>query len=226
MRFRAVLFDAAETLFTTRGSVGEIYGGVARKYGSKASPEAIQAAFREHFRGAGPLSAGEQKQWWKNIVYAVFNDVGMIENFDRFFDEVYETFRDSQGWMLFPETLDVLHELKNRQLKLGIISNFDSRIYTVLESLHIRSFFDAVVLSSETGYSKPDRKIFEAAIQAIGLPPSEILFVGDSPKDDVEAGIQAGLTSVLIDRMGRHADQKNLQRISSLTEVLKLAVHG
>ena len=45
MTFRAVLFDAAETLFTTRGSVGEIYGSVARKYGSQASSEEIQDAF-------------------------------------------------------------------------------------------------------------------------------------------------------------------------------------
>jgi putative hydrolase of the HAD superfamily len=222
LKFRAVLFDAAETLFTTRGSVGEIYGSVARKYGSNVPPEVIQASFREHFKGAGPLSPEEQKQWWKNIVYAVFNDVGMIENFDPFFDEVYETFRDSQGWILFPETLDVLKELKSRQLKLGVISNFDSRIYTVMESLHIRHFFDAVVLSSETGFSKPDREIFEAAKNAIGLPASDILFVGDSLEDDVKAGTLAGLTSVLLDRAGCHAGQTHLHRISSLAEILKL----
>src|SRR5262245_23458173 len=56
MKFRAVLFDAAETLFSTRGSVGEIYAGVARQFGSQAEPDGIQAAFARHFRGAGPLS--------------------------------------------------------------------------------------------------------------------------------------------------------------------------
>lgn len=222
MKFRAVLFDAAETLFTTRGSVGQIYRSVARKYGSAVSIEAIEASFREHFKGAGPLSPEDQKRWWKDIVYRVFNDVGMVEDFDHFFDEVYETFRDSQGWVLFPETLEVLQELKNRGLKLGVISNFDNRIYNVMESLHIRHFFDVVVLSSETGYSKPDPEIFEAAIDAIGFPASDILLVGDSVDDDVKAGIRAGLTSILIDRTGRYADQKQLQRISSLRDVLKL----
>src|SRR5215831_3771411 len=124
MNFRAVLFDAAETLFTTRGTVGEIYGSVARKYGSKASPEVIQEAFLRHFQGAGPLSDEDQKRWWKDIVRRVFTDVGMFENFDRFFDEVYEKFRSSQGWTLFPETLEVLEELKALRLKLGVISNF------------------------------------------------------------------------------------------------------
>lgn len=222
MSFQAVLFDAAETLFTTRGSVGEIYGSVAQKYGSKVPPEVIQAAFREHFRGAGPLAPEAERQWWKDIVFAVFNDVGMVENFDHFFDEVYETFRDSQGWILFPETVEVLQELKKRQLKLGVISNFDTRIYSVMESLRIRHFFDSVILSSETGFSKPDIEIFEAAIDDIRVPAKAILFVGDSLEDDVEAGIKAGLTSVLIDRTGRHADQTHLRRISSLREILQL----
>src|SRR5205807_10028002 len=101
MTFRAVLFDAAETLFTTRGSVGEIYAGVARKYGSQSSPQQIQSAFLQSFRGAGPLTAADQKSWWHDVVHRVFQQVGMFDNFERFFNEVYDRFRDSQGWVLF-----------------------------------------------------------------------------------------------------------------------------
>src|SRR5437867_1284881 len=124
MKFRAVLFDAAETLFTTGGSVGEIYARIARLHGSQAEAEASQAAFARHFRGAGPVSVQEEKRWWKDIVHRVFSEVGMVDNFDVFFDQVYDTFRHSQGWMLFPETLEVLEQLKALGLKLGIISNF------------------------------------------------------------------------------------------------------
>src|SRR6185295_12511768 len=85
MKFRAVLFDAAETLFTTRGSVGEIYGSVARRYGSQAPADVIQAAFAREFRGAGPLSVQDQARWWKDIVHRVFKSVGMVEDFDGFF---------------------------------------------------------------------------------------------------------------------------------------------
>jgi len=220
MTFRAVLFDAAETLFTTRGSVGEIYASVARKYGSQASTEHIQAAFLKNFQGAGPLTAASQKRWWRDIVYRVFTDVGMVENFEEFFNEVYDRFRDSQGWVLFPETLSVLEQLRERRLKLGIISNFDSRIYSVMESLGIRHFFDAIVLSSETGYCKPDPQIFAAAASAIGVPPSEALFIGDNPEDDVEAAIRAGFSALLIDRRGRYKEIQHLQRISSLKQVI------
>lgn len=219
MKFRAVLFDAAETLFTTRGSVGEIYASIARQYGSTADPDLIQAAFRRHFQGAGPLSIDDEKQFWKDVVYRVFNEVGMVEDFDTFFDRVYEKFRGSQGWMLFPETLDTLKQLQGFGIKLGIISNFDSRIYSVLDSLNIRGFFDAVIISSEAGYAKPSREIFDAAVKTLTVPPAEILMVGDSPEDDIGPAIRSGMQALLIDRRNRHTSS-SLRRIASLTEVV------
>ena len=224
MKFRAVLFDAAETLFTTRGSVGEIYGSIAHQYGSEASAAAIQAAFVRQFRGAGPLSIQDQKRWWKDVLYRVFSEVGMVNNFDRFFDQVYDRFRDSEGWVLFPETVEVLAELKRRKLKVGVISNFDDRAYSVMRSLNILHFFDAVTLSSETGYCKPNREIFDAAVQALAMPPSEILLVGDSLHDDVEAAIRAGLSAILIDRRDRHPSVSHVPRIASLKQVLDFSV--
>lgn len=221
-KFRAVLFDAAETLFTTRGSVGEIYGSIARQYGSTAPAEAIQAAFARQFRGAGPLSIEDQKRWWKDVVRRVFSEVGMVDNFDRFFDQVYDRFRGSEGWVLFPETIETLTELKGFGFKLGVISNFDSRIYSVMQSLDILRFFDTVTLSSETGYCKPDREIFEAAVRALGVPVSEVLLVGDSLHDDIEAGIAAGLYAILIDRGRRHREITHHPKIFSLREVMPL----
>ena len=222
MKFRAVLFDAAETLFTTRGTVGEIYAGVARRYGSIASPQEVHTAFLRHFRGSGPTAPEEQKTWWKDAVHRVFSDVGMVDQFDRFFDEVYNQFRDSTGWLLFPETVEVLQDLKRRGLKLGVISNFDDRIYTVLRSLDILSFFQTVTISSETGYAKPQPEIFEAAIEALGIPAGEILLVGDSLKDDVEAGRQIGLHAVLLDRHDHYSSANHVSRIRNLSEITSL----
>ena len=223
MNYDAVLFDAAETLFTTRGSVGAIYSGVAQKFGSTASPSAIQEAFRRHFPHSGPLSSDTEKAWWKDVVRRVFSDVGMIEDFDLFFDEVYDLFRDSRGWMLFPETRQVLEELRHNQLKLGVISNFDSRLYSVLEDLHIRSFFDTVTICSETGSAKPQPEIFQAAIHSLGVEPGRILFTGDSLLDDFQAGQNVGLAAFLLDRSGRYSAMQSVRRLTSLRELLPMA---
>jgi len=219
MTYDAVFFDAAETLFTTQGAVGEIYGRVAARFGSKAPAAAIQAAFEKQFPRSGPLTAAGEKQWWKDIVRRVFMDVGMIDDFDRFFEQVYEQFRDARGWMLFPETRDVLTKLRQRGVQMGIVSNFDSRIYTVLESLGIRSFFETVTISSEVGAAKPQPEIFHAAVRAAGLPASRILMVGDSLEDDVRAAQAAGLGAVLLDRKGRYAEIQDVRVIETLSDL-------
>lgn len=221
MAIAAVLFDAAETLFTTRGSVGEIYGYVARDFGCTEPFDDIHKSFVRQFKHSGPLSTGDEKGWWKDVVHRVFSEVGMVRDFDRFFDRVFDQFRDSRAWMLFPETRETLTALKTRGLRLGVISNFDSRVYSVMRDLKILDFFANVTISSETGFAKPDPEIFAAAIQKMDLPADRILLIGDSLRDDVLAGMRAGLNACLIDRADRHADAA-VRRISSLTQVFSL----
>jgi putative hydrolase of the HAD superfamily len=223
MEFDAVLFDAAETLFTTRGSVGEIYSTIARRFGSTATPSEIQEAFTKHFPHSGPLSSSAEKQWWKELVFRVFSDVGMIENFDRFFDEVFDLFRDSRGWILFPETREVLAALHDHGMKVGVISNFDSRLYSVLKDLGIDALFDSVTICSEVGYAKPQPQIFHAALRTLGVPAERVLFTGDSLVDDYQAATTAGFSSFLLDRAGRYASMRSVQRISNLRELLSIA---
>jgi putative hydrolase of the HAD superfamily len=220
MNYDVILFDAAETLFTTRGTVGEIYGEVAQRYGSASTPLDIQAAFIRQFRHSGPLTTYNEKEWWRDVVRRVFADVGMVSNFDRFFDEVYEQFRDGRGWRLFPETMEVLEELRRLRYRLGVISNFDSRVYSVMESLKILSFFDSITISSETGYAKPHPGIFEAAIRVAGVPANRILFIGDNLTDDVQAGAAAGLHTILVDRHGRYSATDGVPIIQNLRQVL------
>jgi putative hydrolase of the HAD superfamily len=222
MKFDAVLFDAAETLFTTRGSVGEIYSTIARQYGSVSTPEEIHEAFTRYFPHSGPLSPVTEKQWWKDLVFRIFSDVGMIEDFDSFFEDVYDLFRDSRGWMLFPETRQVLENLRDHGLKLGVISNFDSRIYSVLNDLGIRSLFDAVTICSEVGFAKPQPEIFQAALRTLAVAPNRALFTGDSLVDDFHAGQNAGIHTLLLDRSNRYGSMRSVRCISDLRDLLPI----
>jgi len=223
MNHEAVLFDAAETLFTTKGSVGEIYAAVARRFGSLASADEIQDAFSREFRHSGPLSTEHERAWWRDVVQRVFINVGMVNNFDQFFAEVYEQFRGGAAWRLFPETRSVLNRLKRAGLRTGIVSNFDSRLYAVLTELGIRDLVDAVTISSETGFAKPSPGIFRAAIESSAVPPERILFAGDSLVDDYQAALGVGLDAYLLDRHARYSEMKSVRRIRSLEELPVLA---
>ncbi|ALA58881.1 HAD-IA family hydrolase [Nitrospira moscoviensis] len=211
---RVVFFDAADTLFHVNGSVAEIYLEEAVRFGFPKTPESlasIRQAFSRAFREAPPpvFAATEPAQikqserlWWFDIVHNVFYRVGMFERFDDFFDRVFQVFEDPQSWRLYPETAEALARLKHRGLELGIISNFDSRLFTVMRGLGIADSFDTVTISSLAQAAKPAPKIFQVALEKHAVDPDEALHVGDSVRDDVEGATKAGLHAALLDRKG------------------------
>jgi len=60
--------------------------------------------------------------------------------------------------------------------------------------------FSATVFSDETGFTKPDPRMFHLALQGTGVPPQRTLHVGDNPKTDVAGAVSAGLGAIWLDR--------------------------
>ena len=230
---RVVFFDAADTLFHVHGSVAEIYLRHAVEFGFPQKPDslaAIKHAFGRAFREAPPpvfsvTDPARLKQserlWWFDIVHHVFYRAGMFERFDEFFDHVFGVFEDSRSWRLFPETASTLTRLKARDLELGIVSNFDSRLFTVMRGLGIADAFDTVTISSLAQAAKPAPKIFHIALEKHAVDPEEALHIGDSLRDDVEGATKAGLHAALLDRNGRQ-QQADVSTIKNLEELFPL----
>lgn len=230
---RVVFFDAADTLFHVQGSVGEIYLRHAIEFGFVQKPDslgAIKQAFSRAFREAPPpvfatvdpvrLKQSE-RLWWFDIVHNVFYRVGMFERFDEFFEQVFRIFEDHESWRLFPETVSTLTRLRSQGLELGIISNFDSRLFGVLRGLGIAEAFDTVTISSVAQAAKPAQQIFYSALEKHAVDPNEALHVGDSLREDVEGGKKAGLHVALVDRDG-NAPSGDIPIIKSLEELFPL----
>jgi len=232
-RIQVVFFDAADTLFHIQGSVSEIYLQHAERHGFRKTPDslsAIKSAFARSFHDAPPpvFAATEpaaikqsERLWWFDIVHNVFYRVGMFEGFDEFFDEVFARFGEANSWRLFPETVDVLKALKDQGYELGIISNFDSRLFPVLRGLGIADFFDTITISSLAHAAKPSARIFEQALEKHAVDAEEALHVGDSERDDVKGAVAVGLTGVLLDR-GTSREASSGTTIATLNELLPL----
>ena len=75
---------------------------------------------------------------------AGFDGLGSFPRFEDFFDELFERFRDREFWRVYDDVEPALAELKRRGLKLGVISNFDSRLYDVLRACRLDHFFDSI----------------------------------------------------------------------------------
>ncbi len=231
-RITVVFFDAVGTLFHVKGSVGDVYLRYAEKYGVRRSVEMVtrvNQAFKEAFSQAPPpIFAVEhpeqlkqcERLWWFDVVHAVFYRVGMFEGFDDYFDEVYEAFRTADAWEIYPEVPEVLRQLRSQGYELGVISNFDTRLFEVFRELQLEQFFDSITISSLVGSAKPSPKIFRHALAQHVVEPEEALHVGDDPKEDVDGANNANLYGVLLDRDGTSQTKPCISNLRDLSCVL------
>ena len=79
-----------------------------------------------------------------------------------------------------------------------MVSNSDGRVAEALEAAGLRAYFDVVVDSALVGVEKPDPAIFRAALDVLGVPPEEALYVGDLYEVDVLGANAAGIPAVLL----------------------------
>lgn len=226
---KAVFFDAADTLFYIRDGIGHTYAAPARKYGADPSPDELKKAFSKHFPAAPPLAFNNvsdeerkilEKEWWYDVVRNVYNEVGMFEHFDNYFEDLFEVFRSS-AWDIFPETETVLEGLKQNEFKLVVVSNFDSRVYDVCRDLNILHYFDDFIISSEAGFAKPSVEIFQMALERNDLQSDECLHIGDNFENDYESPRSIGINAVFLDRDNeKHGEE--ITRINDLKQLLSL----
>lgn len=105
---------------------------------------------------------------------------------------------------LFPDVLPALRALRPAAgrpgYRLGILSNTQSFDLDFLGRSGLGRAVDEICLSCDCGLLKPDPEIFRIASRRLGLPPEEILMVGDSLVDDVEGARRAGLRAIHLDR--------------------------
>jgi len=131
--------------------------------------------------------------------------------------QLIDHFQEPRHWSVYPDVSPVLTELERRGVTLAIVSNWDSSLPGLLARLDLAPRFAAIVVSAISGVSKPSPRIFEEALERTGVSAREALHVGDHPAEDYEGARAAGLSALLIDRVGhRHAE---FDSIASLGEI-------
>ena len=206
---RAVTFDVTGTLLHSP-RLGELYAEVLSRHGIAVSPgeagrlvrlvwqelacsaDPGRDRFRSHPEGA--------RGFWQRFLERLAEHLEAPVPSRFAAAELFHRFGTPEAWEVYPEVREVLTALREQGLRLAVISNWDERLPLLLERLGLTPFFDAVVTSSEVGVEKPDGRIFTEALRRLGVEPGEALHVGDSPLDDVEGAIAAGMEAVRLDR--------------------------
>ncbi|MGG0666781.1 HAD family hydrolase [Viridibacillus arvi] len=133
---------------------------------------------------------------WKDEVYTrLIEEYKLDTSVEELLNDYTERFR--YFVIGFPKYKEVLIELKRQGYLLGIITNGKVGFQrSNISVLGIEYLFDVIVISEEVGMKKPDKNIFEYALAKLQMSPNNAVFIGDNPKNDVEAAIDVGMIGI------------------------------
>jgi len=136
---------------------------------------------------------------------------------------LFETIVRRRHVTVYPDVFPTLATLRQRGIRLGIISNWDLTLDEHVDSLGLRPYLDTVVGSQAVGSEKPERRIFDIALERLGVTAAAAMHVGDAYQADVVGARRAGITPVLLDRHNL-MPQADCARVCSLDELPGLLV--
>ena len=209
---KVIFLDAVGTLFGVKGSVGEVYSKITQKFGVEVSPEELDRAFYNSFKKSEKMAFPgvplediplKEFEWWEAVAINTFQEAGVWETFTdfaSFFTELYDHFATAEPWFVYPDVIPALEHWQNLGIKLGILSNFDTRLYPVLEALNLQQFFSSVTISTEVGAAKPEAEIFDFGLAKHDCPADAAWHIGDSFKEDYQGAKAAGLKAIWLNR--------------------------
>ncbi len=125
----------------------------------------------------------------------------------------------------FEEVPEVLRALRERSVRLVVVSNWDVSLHDVLADTGLAPLLDGAVTSAEVGSAKPDGAIFARGLALAGAAAREALHVGDSVEHDVAGARAAGIDVVLVARNGTAPDAPlpdGVAAIPSLRPLLRM----
>ncbi|MFM1842182.1 MAG: hypothetical protein RLZZ490_918 [Cyanobacteriota bacterium] len=209
---QVIFFDAMGTLFGLKQSVGEIYAAIAKDHQVTVNVDQLNQTFYQAFKTAPPLAFGDlpatelaQKEfdWWHNLAQTVFAKLEVLsyfQDFDTYFKDLYHYFLTPDPWWIYPDVLPLLAACRTAQIPISVISNFDSRLLEILNLLNLTPYFQQVFISSQCLTAKPDRQIFQQALDHHQISPDHAWHIGDSHREDYLGAQGVGMTAFLIER--------------------------
>jgi putative hydrolase of the HAD superfamily len=126
---------------------------------------------------------------------------------------LYERVMDPHSWVPYSDTAPVLRQLRERGLRIGVVSNVPADLRPVFAKHGLDSLVDSFTHSFEVGAEKPDPAIFLAAARSLGVAPHDTLMVGDHP---VDAGAERAGMRVYILPAGIDGEVRGLDQVLEL----------
>ena len=227
-QIRAVFFDLYDTLIgfdppreVVQSRAMNPFGYVVDKEGIDAGYKMADALMAEQTAQA-PLSAllaEAQSDFFSRYEQLVLRGAGHEVDL-QISGEVWKAVRKQEyGFALYEDVTPALDDLRSNGYVVGVITNMSRPGEDVAESMGFKDNVDFTISSMDVGASKPNPKMFQAALSRAGVAPNEAVHVGDQLETDIQGAVASGINPILIDRHAGLVGYEAFPRITTLDEL-------
>lgn len=228
-KFKLITFDSTNTILYFKVQPSEMYLKTAVEMGHKMEnfdPKVdMLESFKKNFKSLkkdhpnfGTDSIGYEK-WWTHLVINVLSEASCNkihkDELEKVANRLIKKYETEECWGKFDKVDELIGALKRLGKAVGVISNFDPRLHTLLNRMELYDF-NFVITSYEAKVEKPNLEIFQNALaqgsksvfhpdflEDFGISPWEALHIGNEIESDIEGAKNAGWSSVLIGEKGK-----------------------
>lgn len=222
--FDLLIFDLDDTLLDFSYSEEKALPYTMNLFGIPISPE----DFAEYKR--------INQVCWKDMEFGrLSKEDCVVQRFERFFEklgiaelspsEVNEVYLNSLSKFTRPiEGARELLETLKKDYKLAILTNGVKKVQdSKIECNGLQAYFDAIVVSDDAGFNKPDVRIFTYLEGLLGpFDKERVLMIGDSEASDIAGGKAFGIKTCLFDRKGEAEEHIADYKVSKLSDIMKI----
>jgi len=239
-RVAAVFFDFGGTLFSyrdLRGETGRVIYQALQKLPVQVDPARVGAAYSDAMREA--YEALQERPYylhrelfadsWRRFGRALGAEPDPV-----WVDGLVDAMREAVtgGFALRDDCVETLDALRAAGVRIAVVSNIDDDyLLPMLARTGLTERLHHWTSSEEARSCKPDAGIYRYACAKVGCAPERVLFVGDSPEQDIAGARALGMTTALIREEGAPPPGSGVgaavephHRITRLSEVLPLAL--
>lgn len=232
---QAVFFDVGNTLLFPYPSVSHVCEEILRRAGHVRDLDAIESVmplvdqyYEDRYRDDDAFWTSEEETSgvWVGMYSLLCRRLGIEERAEELAMAVYDAFGSPERWRAWDDVRPAFERLRDRGVRVGVISNWDRRLPGLLDGLGLTDIVEVVVSSADVGLRKPDPRIFELACGRLGVEAARSAHVGDHLYADVLGARTAGLAPILIDRRGDTVPPPGTPVISTLDELDRVLDEG
>jgi len=222
---KAIFFDLGDTLASTDPPYLHRIAQAMREVGLEISNKDFELEYTKadfklflKHKERGGLTPGEYQQWFLPILYESLMPGQEVGEFRQNVRSAISQIEFSR--VALPGAVELLEHLKDKGYKLAVISNNDGNTEKKCDEVCIREYFDLILDSTNLDMIKPDSRIFEHALNELGLNSREAIHVGDMYGADVMGGMNAGLDVIWLNhRKIKGLSHPLIKEVSGLAEI-------